>query len=417
LVLFFKKEHLAFPSQRIDTHNPARVNRSHHMQNLRPGPLGGAVVLDLSRILAGPYCTLLLHELGARIIKVEPPQGDDSRAYGPFQDGESLYFAAINRGKESIALDLKQAGDRAIFDRLLSRADVLVENFRPGTMEKLGLGWESLHARHPRLIYAAASGFGHTGPDSKKPAYDMIVQGLGGIMSVTGHPGQKPARIGVSIGDLGAGIYTALGIASALYHRERTGEAVKVDVSMLDCQLSLMENPAMRYLATGIVPGPMGGRHATITPFAIFETADKPVVIAAGNDVLFKKLCAALGKPEWAADPRFATNDTRRHLAEELAAMIEQVLAAHGADHWLALLEEAGIPAGPINRIAEALAHPQVGPRNMIVEAGGIRMIGNPVKIIPFAANDDAQRPPAPRLDGDRTRLLAEFSASPCKSE
>jgi CoA:oxalate CoA-transferase len=383
---------------------------SDQQARLRPGPLGGAIILDLSRILAGPYCTLLLHELGARIIKVEPPQGDDSRAYGPFEDGESLYFAAVNRGKESIALDLKQPADRAIFARLLARADVLVENFRPGTMEKLGLGWETLHEAYPRLIYAAASGFGHTGPESKKPAYDMIVQGLGGIMSVTGHPGQKPARIGVSIGDLGAGIYTALGIASALYHRERTGEAVKVDVSMLDCQLSLMENPAMRYLASGTVPGPMGGRHATITPFAIFETADKPIVIAAGNDALFKKLCTALEKPEWAADARFATNDTRRALAEELATDIEQVLAHHQAAHWLAVFEAAGIPAGPINTVAEALAHPQVTPRRMVVEAGGIRMVGNPVKIIPFAANDDAKRAPAPRLDEDRERLLTEFT-------
>jgi len=289
---------------------------------LRPGPLSGVVILDLSRILAGPYCSLLLHELGARVIKVEPPGGDDAREYGPFKDGESLYFAAINRGKESITLDLKQAGDRAILGRLLERADVLLENFRPGTMEKLALGWEELRQTYPRLIYAAASGFGHTGPDAKKPAYDMIVQGLGGIMSVTGHPGQKPARIGVSIGDLGAGIYTALGIASALFHRERTGEAVKVDVSMLDCQLSLMENPAMRYLASGVVPGPMGGRHATITPFAIFETADKPIVIAAGNDGLFRKLCAALGQPGWAEDARFRTNDDRRGRVEELTVLI-----------------------------------------------------------------------------------------------
>jgi CoA:oxalate CoA-transferase len=379
---------------------------------LRPGPLNGAVILDLSRILAGPYCTLLLHELGARVIKVEPPGGDDSRAYGPFRDGESLYFAAINRGKESIALDLKQAEDRIILGKLLAQADVLVENFRPGTMEKLGLGWETLHGQFPRLIYAAASGFGHTGPESKKPAYDMIVQGLGGIMSVTGHPGAKPARIGVSIGDLGAGIYTALGIASALYHRERTGEAVKVDVSMLDCQLSLMENPAMRYFATGTVPGPMGGRHATITPFAIFETADQPIVIAAGNDALFARMCAALGKPDWAADPRFATNDTRRSLVKELTWMIEAVLAEHPAAHWLAVMEAAGVPAGPINTVAEALAHPQVAARRMVVEAGGVRMVGNPVKIHPFAANDDGIRTPAPTLDGDRGRLLEEFSGS-----
>ncbi len=392
-----------------DSHEKSTTGVGAPNPRLRAGPLAGITVLDLSRILAGPYCTLLLHELGARIIKVEPPQGDDSRAYGPFQDGQSLYFAAVNRGKESIALDLKQAADRAIFDRLLAGADVVLENFRPGTMEKLGLGWEVLHARHPGLIYAAASGFGHTGPWAQKPAYDMIVQGLGGIMSVTGHPGAAPARIGVSVGDLGAGIYTALGIAAALVHRGKTGEGTKVDVSMLDCQLSLMENPAMRYLATGQVPGPMGGRHATITPFAIFRTADQPIVIAAGNDGLFKKLCTALGKPEWSADPLYATNATRLAAAAELAAAIEAVLAGHGAAHWLAVLEDAGVPAGPINTVAEALAHPQVAPRQMIVEAGGIRMVGNPVKIHPFAANDDARRAPAPTLDGDRSRLLGEF--------
>jgi CoA:oxalate CoA-transferase len=373
------------------------------------GPLAGVTILDLSRILAGPYCTLLLHELGARIIKVEPPGGDDSRAYGPFKDGQSLYFAAINRGKESIALDLKKPEDLAILERLLGGADVVLENFRPGTMEKLGLGWDVLHARHPRLIYAAASGFGHTGPESKKPAYDMIVQGLGGIMSVTGHPGAPPARIGVSIGDLGAGIYTALGIASALYHRAQTGEATKVDVSMFDCQLSLMENPAMRYLATGQVPGPMGGRHATITPFAIFQAQDKPIVIAAGNDGLFHKMCAVLGHPEWAADPRFATNTTRQGLAGELAALIEEALAAHPAAHWLAVFELAGVPAGPINTIEDALAHPQVAPRHMVVEAGGVRMIGNPVKIQPFAAHDDGRRAAAPGLDANRAQLLREF--------
>ncbi len=376
---------------------------------LLAGPLSGVVVLDLSRILAGPYCTLLLHELGARIIKVEPPQGDDARAYGPFKDGESLYFNAINRGKESIALDLKNAADLAVLDRLLARADVVLENFRPGTMEKLGLGWDTLHKRFPRLIYAAASGFGHTGPDSAKPAYDMIVQGLGGIMSVTGHPGAAPARIGVSVGDLGAGIYTALGIAAALFHRERTGEATKVDVSMLDCQLSLMENPAMRYLATGVVPGPMGGRHATITPFAIFQAKDRPVIIAAGNDGLFRKLCAALGEPDWADDPRFASNETRRALAGELAALIEGVLARHTAQHWLGVLEAAGVPAGPINTIADALAHPQVEARRMVVEAAGMRMVGNPVKVWPHAANDDGVRAAAPVLDGDRARLLEEF--------
>src|SRR6185312_2646476 len=207
------------------------------------GPLSGITVVDLSRILAGPYCTFLMAELGARVIKVEPPgKGDDARHYGPFIAGKSSYFQSVNRGKESIALDLKNDGDKRIFAKLLERADVVVENFRPGTMEKLGYGWESLHAKYPRLIYAAASGFGHTGPHSTKPSYDMVVQGMGGIMSITGHPGMPPARIGMSIGDIGAGLYTAVAINAAIAHRAMTGEATKVDVAMFDCQLALLEN-------------------------------------------------------------------------------------------------------------------------------------------------------------------------------
>src|SRR6202167_2670621 len=205
----------------------------------QPGPLSGITIVDLSRILAGPYCTLLMAELGARVIKVEAPNGgDDARQYGPFTNGKSTYFASVNRGKESIALDLKSAGDREIFERLLDKADAIVENFRPGTMERLGYGWETLHPRYPRLIYAAASGFGHTGPYSHYPSYDMVVQGLGGIMSITGYPGQPPARVGMSIGDIGAGLYTAIAVNAALLHRLHTGEATKIDVAMFDCQLA-----------------------------------------------------------------------------------------------------------------------------------------------------------------------------------
>ena len=239
------------------------------------GPLAGITVIDLSRILAGPYCTLLMAELGARVIKVEPPgKGDDAREYGPFIKGKSTYFSSVNRGKESIALDLKAAADKRIFEALLAKADVIVENFRPGTMEKLGYGWESLHARYPRLIYAAASGFGHTGPYAHYPAYDMVVQGLGGMMSITGHPGQPPVRIGMSIGDIGAGLYTTIAVNAALLHREKTGEATKVDIAMFDCQLALLENAIMRYTVTGEVPGPLGARHPSITPFEAFSTAD-----------------------------------------------------------------------------------------------------------------------------------------------
>ncbi len=386
-----------------------------------PGPLSGVVILDLSRVLAGPYCTMLLAELGARVIKVEPPDGDDSRRYGPFRNGASLYFAALNRGKELIALDLKNDGDRAIFRELLDMVDVLVENFRPGTMEKLGFGWDDLHRRHKHLIYAATSGFGHTGPWSPRPAYDMIVQGLGGIISVTGHKDAAPARIGVSIGDLAAGLYAAIGINAALYHREKTGEATKVDISMLDCQLALMENPAMRFLATHEVPGPLGGRHASISPFAIFAAADAPIIIAAGNDSLFRKLGEALGLPALADDPRFATNALRCTNFDALQQKIETALRAFPAAHWLAVLEQAGVPAGPINTIAEALQHPQVEPRHMVVETqdsvlGSIQMIGNPVKIEPFASHELSLRRPAPELDADRAAVLAELTKSKARS-
>src|SRR5882724_6207967 len=223
------------------------------------GPLSGIVVVDLSRILAGPYCTLLMAEMGARVIKVEPPKGgDDARAYGPFVKGKSTYFASVNRGKESIALDLKNDEQRKTFEKLLEKADVIVENFRPGTMEKLGYGWDTLHKKFPKLIYAAASGFGHSGPDSLRPAYDMVVQGMGGIMSITGTPGGPPMRIGMSIGDIGAGLYTCIGVNSALYHRAQTGEATKVDIGMFDCQLALLENAMLRYFLSGKAPGPLG---------------------------------------------------------------------------------------------------------------------------------------------------------------
>ena len=283
------------------------------------GPLSGVMVVNVSRILAGPYCTLLMAELGARVIKVEPPEkGDDAREYGPFLEGKSAYFMSINRGKQSIALNLKGAADKRIFERLLERGDVLVENFRPGTMEKLGYGWEELHRRYPRLIYAAASGFGHSGPFSHYPAYDMVVQGLGGIMSITGHPGQPPVRIGMSIGDIGAGLYAAVAVNAALLHRERTGEATKVDIAMFDCQLALLENAILRYTTSGQVPGPMGARHPSITPFQAFATADGYMIIAAGNDGLYRKLCDALARPELASDPRFLTNDLRTRNGDEL---------------------------------------------------------------------------------------------------
>jgi len=377
------------------------------------GPLSGITVVDLSRILAGPYCTLLMAELGARVIKIEPPgTGDDARHYGPFLEGRSVYFMSINRGKQSIALNLKDSADKRIFEKLLERGDVLVENFRPGTMEKLGYGWETLHARYPRLIYAAASGFGHSGPYSHYPAYDMVVQGLGGIMSITGHPGQPPVRVGMSIGDIGAGLYTAIAVNAALVHRELSGEATKVDIAMFDCQLALLENAILRYTTSGEIPGPMGARHPSITPFEAFPTADGHLIIAAGNDGLYRKLCEALGKPELAHDARFATNDLRTQNGHALRAIIEPLLAAKPSAAWIETLTAAGIPCGPINNVAEALAHPQVAARNMLVEledpkAGRVRLAGNPMKLSAFA--DPKTRPPAPALDADRAQILSEL--------
>ncbi|HTT78624.1 MAG TPA: CaiB/BaiF CoA-transferase family protein [Stellaceae bacterium] len=377
------------------------------------GPLSGITIIDLSRILAGPYCTLLLAEMGARVIKVEAPKtGDDARQYGPFKGGKSTYFASVNRGKESIVLDLKAPADRDIFERLLDKGDALVENFRPGTMEKLGYGWDRLHQRYPRLVYAAASGFGHTGPYSHYPSYDMVVQGLGGIMSITGVPDGPLVRVGTSVGDLAGGLYTAVALNAALFHRERTGAATKVDVALFDCQLALLENAVMRYTTTGEIPGPMGARHPSITPFEAFPTADGHLIIAAGNDGLFVKLAEALGRPDLAQNPLFATNPLRNRHQAALKAEIESALAGGSTRHWLAVLEAAGIPCGPVNNVAQAVAHPQVAARNMLIECddpvtGPLRLAGNPMKFSAFA--DPPTREPSPDLDADRERILREL--------
>jgi CoA:oxalate CoA-transferase len=376
------------------------------------GPLSGLVVLDLTRVLAGPYCTMLLADLGARIVKVEPPEGDDSRRYGPFINGTSGYFTAFNRGKESIAIDLKKEADRAIFERLLAKSDVLVENYRPGTMEKLGYGWDILHARHPRLIYAAASGFGHTGPYSTRPAYDMVVQAMGGIMSITGHPGGPPTRVGSSVGDITAGLFTTIGIVSAIYERERTNIGMKVDVAMLDCQVAILENAITRYFATGQSPGPLGARHASIAPFAAFAAGDGHLVVAAGTDALFVKLAQALGQPELAKDPRYDTNAKRSDHVEALTADLEALLKKQPVAHWLTVLGAAGIPCGPINDVGSVLKDPQVIARNMVVSLADpamkdLRLAGNPIKLSAHA--DPSVRAGAPALDADRRQLLEDF--------
>ena len=378
------------------------------------GPLSGVTIVDLTRVLAGPYCTMMLAELGARVIKVETPgKGDDAREYGPFVNGKSAYFISINRGKESIALDLKQPEDRTTFEKLLEKADVVIENFRPGTMEKLGYGWEELHPRYPRLIYAACSGFGHTGPHAMRPAYDMVVQAMGGIMSITGQPGGEPTRVGMSIGDVAAGLYTTIGITTALYDRAMTGAARKVDVAMLDCQMALMENAIVRYAATGEIPGPLGGRHPSITPFQVFRTGDGHMIVAGGNDAMYRRFCEVIGRAELAENPLFKTNRLRNEHHDALEAEIQAELLKRGTAEWLELLDEAGVPASRINNVADLLQHPQVGPRNMVVSvedptAGKLKVAGNPIKLSGVA--DPATRQSAPDVDQDRDRILKELA-------
>lgn len=379
-------------------------------------PLDTLVVLDLTHVLAGPFASMTLGDLGAKVIKVERPgAGDDTRAFPPFKDGESAYFAAINHGKQSIALDLKSDGDREIFERLLARADMVLENYRPGTMEKLGYGWEDLHARYPRLIYGAVSGFGHTGPEAGKPAYDMVVQARGGVMSITGEAGRDPVRVGASIGDIVAGMYLVQGLLAALIDREKTGQGRKIDIAMLDSQLAILEHAVAITTATGQPPAPTGARHPSITPFETFHAADGLFVIAAGNDALFTRLCEVLGLP-LVQDPRFATNGARCENARTLKRLIEAITLDQPKAYWIERLEAAGVPTGPIQNVAEVLQDRQILARNMVVDvldtsgAPAFVSAGNPIKI--SGIEDPAMRGPAPALDADRTEILNWLDAS-----
>jgi len=351
-------------------------------------PLENVKILDLSRVLAGPFCTMLLSDLGAEVIKVEMPEkGDDSRQFGPFKNGRSLYFMSINRGKKSISLNLKNPKGKEILLKLVKNVDVLVENFRPGTMEKLGIGWDILHKTNPKLIYAASSGFGHTGPYSNKPSYDILAQAMGGIMSITGWPEiNKPTRVGMSIGDITASLFTAIGINAALYQRTFTGLGQKIDISMLDCQLAILENAMLRYQVEGKPPKPIGNRHPTITPFQAFKAKDDYFVIGIGNDNLWIKLCEVIDYPELINDPRFINNKNRTTNIDILIPLLENIFATKTVNEWCELFENSGIPHSPINTIDKVMENPQLKARNMFAEVfspetGKVIIAGNPIKM------------------------------------
>jgi CoA:oxalate CoA-transferase len=369
-------------------------------------PLDGLLVADFSRVLAGPFAAMMLADLGARVVKVERPgTGDDSRSYGPFLDGRSLYFSRVNRGKESVALDLKDPADLAVARRLAERADVLVENYRPGVMDRLGLGVAELLEANPRLVYCSVSGFGHTGPWSQRPAYDAVVQGMSGIMAITGASGGAPVKPGVPVADLAAGLYAFGGITSALLGRATSGKGCHVDIAMYDATLSLLEGAALSWLATGSDPGPIGNAHFAIAPFDTFACRDRDITICAANDTLFRALLGTLGLPE---DPRFATNADRHERRDELKAVLEAVLRTQDAEHWLGELDLAGVPCGPISTVAEAVGSDQAAVRRMVVQAGGLPGPGNPVKV--STAPDPVERPRAPALDEHGDAVRAEFA-------
>ncbi|WP_036474848.1 CoA transferase [Mycobacterium sp. URHD0025] len=375
--------------------------------------LDGVVVVDFSRVLAGPYATMMLGDFGAEVIKVERPgTGDDTRAWGPPYDssGVATYFNAVNRNKRSVVLDLTDQGDRDRARSLVAGADIVVENFRPGTMEKLGLGYEDLRAIRPDLIYCSITGFGRDG-GAELPGYDLLVQAVGGLMSVTGTEPGDPTKAGVALVDVLAGLHALSGILAALAHRDRTGVGQRVDTNLFSVLLSSMVNQASGYLGAGAVPQMMGNRHPSITPYQTFDTADRPIAVAVGNDKQFRAFVAAIGEPRLADDPRFGTNPQRVAHRDVLCPIIETALKDHGADHWYSVLTAAGVPAGPINDLAEAFDFArQLGIEATVSVPGtSTPQVANPITL---SATPVTYRSAPPRLGGDDLSPVAETPAA-----
>ena len=379
-----------------------------------PGPLAGIRILDLTWVLAGPYAAMILCDLGAEVVKVErPPHGDVARTTGPFINNESMYFQSVNRGKRSISIDLRSDAGRDIFLQLVDQADVVMENFTPGVMDRLGIGPDALLERNPRLVFASTSGFGQTGPWRDRPALDIIVQGMGGVMSITGYPDEPPARPGTSIGDICGGLYTAIGILAALRERDHSGAGQSVDISMLDCQIAILENAVARYFTTGTEPGPLGTRHPSATPFQAFPTADGWMVVALswGIDSQWELFCAELGLPALVGDDRFDTSFKRTENHAELEPVLFEATRKQPTDHWVEALSQYGIPIGPLNTIGQAVSQEQILAREMITTvehpiAGDVTMAASPLKLSRTPAR---VRGYGPQFGQDTAQVLEEW--------
>jgi crotonobetainyl-CoA:carnitine CoA-transferase CaiB-like acyl-CoA transferase len=379
-------------------------------------PLEGITVLDLSRVLAGPWCTQLLADLGAEVIKIERPgAGDDTRHWGPPWHGESgdrvaAYFLSCNRGKKSAAIDFSRPEGAALVQNLARQADIVVENFKVGGLTKFGLDAKSLREANPRLIYASITGFGQDGPYADRAGYDYIVQGMGGLMSITGlpdgEPGGGPMRVGVAVVDLFTGLYTCVAVLSALYRREKSGEGAHIDMALFDTQLAMLANQASNALVSGKDPPRQGNTHPNIVPYQPFDTADQPIIIAVGNHRQFERLAEMCGHPEWTSDERFASNGTRVANRTEMVRLVSECIREKPAAEWLAQLEAAGIPAGPINRIGQALSDVQAQHRGMVRTIAGVPLVGSPIRLDSERA--DSGLPP-PALGQHTAEVLREL--------
>ena len=376
--------------------------------------LKGIRVLDVTQVMAGPFCAMQLCDMGADVIKVEPPSGDSTRYMAGGRGHDSPGFNAVNRGKRGIVLDLKSAAAQRVFRRIARDADVVVENYRPGVMKSFGLDYASLALENPRLIYASISGYGQTGPDASKGGFDLVAQGVSGLMSVTGHPGGAPTKVGVPLTDLAAGLFALAGILAALHHRSETGRGQYIDTSLVEAGLALSVWESAEYFATGAAPEPLGSAHRMFAPYQAIRCADGYITLGAANDRLFQRLCELLGHPEWAGDPLYLDNTRRVRHRASLADLIESVTAARPRRHWLIVFENAGIPCGPINTYAEAFEDPQILARNMVLQVehpalGSLKMPGSPLKMSE-TPTDGRRRAP---LLGEHTRdVLLEAGCS-----